>query len=226
MADPISIIGAIAAYAEIVKIIVRISKNVASLRSRWSEGARSLQLLVQKLSAVRAVLTEIEDWKNFSLESSPVGKSLSDGFDVAIDSCKTVMDALDREIVSLTGDSVASRLRQFFLDQSLKEYDIRLQSQISVLQLLLTAAYRQDVMEQNALLREQSSQLLLQRVQDDATTIREQSTVRETASEQLEPLELQDDDELAENRDRQEEIQSEMAPPPQVEDSNTTPSSI
>jgi hypothetical protein len=144
MADPITIIGAVASCSDIVKIIVRITTNLSSLRSRWSEGDRSLQLLVQKLSTIRAALTEIETWAEFNLISSrPTTESLRDWIKVAIDGCEAVIEALDRDVVPLIGDSVGSRLRQFFLDSNsaLKEHDSRLQSQISVLQLLLTAAY-------------------------------------------------------------------------------------
>ncbi|KID91246.1 ankyrin repeat protein [Metarhizium guizhouense ARSEF 977] len=187
--DPLSIIGAVAACSDIVKIIVRITSNLSQVRSRWAEGGRPVQLLAQKLSTIRAALTEIETWAEFSLRSNPRGESLSQWFKIAIDGCQAVMQALDQDILALVGDSVGSRLRQFFLDtnSSLKEHDARLQSQISALQLLLTAAYCQNLSEQNDLLRKHKSTQLLQRVQEDITTIREQSTVRETASEQHNP---------------------------------------
>lgn len=141
--DPLTIIGAVAACSDIIKIIVRITSNLSQVRSRWSEGGRPVQLLAQKLSTIRAALTEIETWAEFSLRSNPRGESLSQWFKIAIDGCQAVMQALDQDILALVGDSVGSRLRQFFLDtnSSLKEHDARLQSQISALQLLLTAAY-------------------------------------------------------------------------------------
>lgn len=141
--DPLTIIGAVAACSDIIKTIVRITTNLSKVRSRYSEGSRSVQLLAQKLSTIRAALTEIETWAEFNLASSSPGESLIVWFRVAIDGCQVVMDALDQDISPLMEDSVRSRLRQFFLDtnSSLKEHDSRLQSQISVLQLLLTAAY-------------------------------------------------------------------------------------
>ncbi|KAF5134139.1 hypothetical protein E5D57_004771 [Metarhizium anisopliae] len=146
--DPLTIIGAVAACSDIIKIIVRITSNLSQVRSRWAEGGRPVQLLAQKLSTIRAALTEIETWAEFSLRSNPRGESLSQWFKIAIDGCQAVMQALDQDILALVGDSVGSRLRQFFLDtnSSLKEHDARLQSQISALQLLLTAAYWSAVM--------------------------------------------------------------------------------
>lgn len=143
--EPLSIIGAVAACSDIIKIIVRITTNLSKVRSRWAEGGRSVQLLAQKLTTIRTALCEIETWAEFNVRSSPQGDSLYVWFRVAIDGCQAVMEALDQDILPLMGDSVGSRLRQFFLDtnSSLKEHDSRLQSQIAVLQLLLTAAYWQ-----------------------------------------------------------------------------------
>lgn len=99
--------------------------------------------MVQKLSAIRAALTEIETWADFNISSSSTGESLREWLEVVIDGCRVVMEALDRDVLPLMGDSVGSRFRQFFLDSdsSLKEHDNRLQSQMSVLQLVLSAAY-------------------------------------------------------------------------------------
>ncbi|UKZ78992.1 hypothetical protein TrVFT333_006743 [Trichoderma virens FT-333] len=139
------------------------------------------------IGAVAACSDIIKTIVRITTNLSKVRSRCSEGGRVAIDGCQAVMDALDQDILPLMEDSVRSRLRQFFLDtnSSLKEHDARLQSQISVLQLLLTAAYCQNISEQNALLQQHTSTQLLQKVQEDTTTIREQSTVREATSEQL-----------------------------------------
>ncbi len=139
--EPLSIIGAVAACSEIVTVIARVTTNLHSLKQRWSEGARSLQLLIAKLSTVRAALAQVKDWAEFNASTSPNGEEMRDSLGVAMEGCQVIIEALDQDVAGLLGDSVMSRLKQLFIDSSIKEHEDRLDSQISALQLLLNAAY-------------------------------------------------------------------------------------
>jgi hypothetical protein len=118
-----------------------VTANLASLKLRWTEAARPLQLLIGKLSTVRAALTQIKDWADFNVSTSPNGDEMQGNLGVAIEGCQVIIEALDHETTGLLGDSLMSRLKQFFFDSTIKEYERRLVSQITALQLLLTAAY-------------------------------------------------------------------------------------
>jgi hypothetical protein len=139
--DPITIIGAVAGATEIIALIARVTTNIAAVRAQWSESARSLQLLIAKLSTIRAALTQIKDWADFNASSSPKGEEMRDNLTVAMEGCQAIIEALDVDVASLVGDSVVSRLKQFFFDSKIREHETRLESQITALQLLLSAAY-------------------------------------------------------------------------------------
>ena len=139
--EPLSILGAVAACSEIVTVIARVTTNLHSLKQRWSEGARSLQLLIAKLSTVRAALAQVKDWAELNASTSPNGEEMRDSLGVAMEGCQVFIEALDQDVAGLLGDSVVSRLKQLFIDSSIKEHEQRLDSQISALQVLLNAAY-------------------------------------------------------------------------------------
>jgi hypothetical protein len=139
--EPLSILGAVAACTEIVAVIARVTSNLHSLKQRWSEGARSLQLLIAKLSTVRAALAQVKDWAELNASTSPNGDEMRDSLGVAMEGCLIFVEALDQDVAGLLADSVVSRLKQLFIDSSIKEHEQRLDSQILALQFLLNAAY-------------------------------------------------------------------------------------
>jgi len=139
--DPLSTLGAVAACTELAKLIARVATNIASLKRQWSESDQSLQLLTLKLSTIRGALTQIKDWSDFSASSSPNGEELRENLGVALEGCQVIVEALDRDIAGLLGNTVASRLRQLFRDTAIREHEGRLDSQITAFQLLISAAY-------------------------------------------------------------------------------------
>lgn len=140
--EPLSIVGEVAACGELVSMIAGVTSNPHSLKVRWSEGARSLQLLIAKLSSVRAALAQIRDWAEFNASTSPNGEEMRESLGVAIEGCQVVVEALHNDVEGLgVGDSVVSRFKQLFLDSTIREHEGRLDSQMTALQLLLNAAY-------------------------------------------------------------------------------------
>jgi hypothetical protein len=140
--EPLSIIGAVAACGELVTMIARVTSNLHTLKTRWTEGARSLQLLIGKLSSIRAALIQIKDWAEFNASTSPNGEEMRDSLGIAIEGCQVIIEALGHDVERLgLGDSVVSRLKQLFFDSTIREHEGRLDSQVTALQLLLNAAY-------------------------------------------------------------------------------------
>lgn len=89
--EPLSIIGAVAACSEIVTVIARVTTNLYSLKQRWSEGARSLQLLIAKLSTVRAALAQVKDWAELYASTSPDGEEMHDSLGVAMKDARSLL---------------------------------------------------------------------------------------------------------------------------------------
>jgi hypothetical protein len=138
--EPLGIFGAIAACSQLATLITRVTKNVALLKRQWKDGERSLQLLIIRLSTIRAALTQIKDWSEFGA-SSASGEELRESLDVAMEGCQVIVEALDQDITSLLGDSVAARLRHLFDESRIRDHERRLDSQIAALQLLVNAAH-------------------------------------------------------------------------------------
>ncbi|KAK0715408.1 ankyrin repeat-containing domain protein [Lasiosphaeris hirsuta] len=154
--EPLSILGAVTACSEIVTVIARVTTNLYSLKQRWSEGARSLQLLIAKLSTVRAALTQVKDWAELNASTSPNGEEMRDSLGVAMEGCQVFIEALDQDVAGLLGDSrfcVPTQADRQFHSQSLSE--------------------------QNSLLRQTAARHVFQQIREDTSTVREQSTVRD-----------------------------------------------
>jgi hypothetical protein len=75
-------------------------------------------------------------------QTSPKGKEICDNLNVAMEGCQGIIDALDHDVAGLVGHSgsIVSRVKQLFLESTIKDHEERLDSQIAALQLLLTAA--------------------------------------------------------------------------------------
>ena len=111
--EPLTIIGAVATCGELVTLIARVTTNLTALKVQWTEGARSLQLLIGKLSIIRAALAQVTDWADFSASTSPTGEELRDSLRVAMEGCQVIIEALGRDVAGLLRDSVVSCLKQF-----------------------------------------------------------------------------------------------------------------
>jgi capsule polysaccharide export protein KpsE/RkpR len=72
--DPITILGAVAACAQLATLITRVTSNLATLKAQWSEGAQSLQLLIARLTSIRAALAQISDWADVNASNESQGQ--------------------------------------------------------------------------------------------------------------------------------------------------------
>lgn len=139
--EALTIVGAVAACAQLVDLATRVTANLGSLKRRWVDGAQSLQLLIAKLSTVRAALAQIKDWADFNASTSPGGAEMVENLRAAMGACQAIIEMLDSEVTLLLNETRVPRLRQLFSESTMKEYESRLNSQVAALQLLLTAAY-------------------------------------------------------------------------------------
>jgi hypothetical protein len=142
-ADPISIIGAVGAVANIIDVVTKSIKHISELRDRWKNADLTLLSLASQLTALRGALSKIRSWIETDLNGDPHHQLVLD-LDISIKCCHL----LARKIETLVGDlsldpdkprNFSNIIKQVFNGRSIDDVQRLIEQQTSALTLLLTA---------------------------------------------------------------------------------------
>ncbi|KAL3479441.1 ankyrin repeat-containing domain protein [Aspergillus californicus] len=176
--DPVSAFGLISGAFQVGQVIADTIAGLASLREKYQHADLTIGTLEQQLVTIRAAILQLEDWTRVRHRDSPAEYNRS--LDVALDGCRTVMEALSDEVVALTQSTSSNdlgigfrlRMRVIWKEDVMKGHQERLHSQIIALQLLVQACQCHSSIEQVELLRKAESRYIIWKVADDAATLR------------------------------------------------------
>jgi hypothetical protein len=144
MADPLTILGGVGAAGGIIVTITKIIKGLSDLQSKYTDAEISIRSLIKQLMTIKAALRSIQDWIEMSLSGSLKERDLVEAFSTSLEGCKEAMEAMGDEVTRLVQDALAGdkrmmRARYVWNEESMKDYQARLDSQVQALQLLLSA---------------------------------------------------------------------------------------
>ncbi|KAL2816396.1 ankyrin repeat-containing domain protein [Aspergillus cavernicola] len=184
--DPISAFGLISGALQVGQVITDTLAGLAHLREKYQHADLTIRTLEQQLTTIRAAITQLDDWTRVRLRDSPAEYNMS--LDVALDGCRTVMEAFSDEVAVLTQDTSSNetgigfrtRMRVVWKEDVMRGHQERLHSQVIALQLLVQACQCRSSAEQVELLRKAESRHIIWKVADDAATLR--SSTRYSAS--------------------------------------------
>ncbi|KAL4782291.1 hypothetical protein BJX76DRAFT_349497 [Aspergillus varians] len=162
--DPITAVGLISGAFQIGQVITETLAGLSSLRAKFQHADLTIGTLEQQLRTIKAAITQLEEWTRARLRESPAEYNTS--LDVALDGCRTVMEALLDQVQALTqgassnetGIGFRARMRVVWREDIMRGHQERLHSQVIALQLLL--------------LRKAESRRIIWKVADDAATLR------------------------------------------------------
>jgi DNA-directed RNA polymerase specialized sigma subunit len=142
--DPLSIIGGVGAAAGIIVTITKTVKHLNDLQTKYKDAEMSITQLMRQLLSIKASLIQIQEWTELNLSRSPREKELVDAFGISFEGCKEAMDAMAEEVAKLVqdginGDMRTMRTRYLWNEDTMKDHQGRLESQVQALQLLLSA---------------------------------------------------------------------------------------
>lgn len=143
MADPISIIGAVGAMANIIQVVTKTIQSISHLHDRYKEANLTLLSLASQLTALRAALTRIRDWMENDLDGDPHHQLVMD-LDVSVKSCELLVGKIDMLIGKLADDvgkplAFKNIVKLVFKENSIEDVQKLIERQTSALALLLTA---------------------------------------------------------------------------------------
>ncbi|RDW83959.1 ankyrin repeat protein [Aspergillus mulundensis] len=176
--DPLSAVGLISGSFPVGHVISETLAGLASLREKYQHADLTIEALEKELGTIKAAITHLEVWTRARLRESPA--EYRSTLEVALDGCRTVMEALSDEVLVLTqsaspneaGVGFRTRIRVLWREDVMRGHQERLRSQLIALQLLVRACQCQYSAEQVELLRKAESRHIIRKVADDAATLR------------------------------------------------------
>lgn len=140
MADPISIIGAIGAIANIIDVVAKTVSTIRQLHNRWKESDFILINIISQLVALKATLTKIQEWLETDVD--PYHQLVMD-LELSLSCCKMLVTRLDGEVLAVcrTSDWMDNKgkIELLIKHGTLEELQKMVERQSIGLSLLLTA---------------------------------------------------------------------------------------
>jgi hypothetical protein len=145
MADPLTVLGAIASSIQIIDVLTKATSILDTLCAQWQSSDIALLSLTSQLGALSAALSKIHEWMESGVEE--VHHQLVMDLNTSINCCKMLATKLYSEISDLQktpGGSLltTAKARFVFKRSGIGELQSMVDRQIAALTLLLTACNR------------------------------------------------------------------------------------
>lgn len=145
MADPLTVIGAVASTVQILDVLAKAASALETLRVQWNSSDIALLTLESQLGAFRAALTKIQAWLDSGIEAAH--HQLTIDLNSTLNCCKLLATQVHGQINNLQkapGGSLlpTSKARFLFKRSGINELQNMIDRQTTTLTLLLTACNR------------------------------------------------------------------------------------
>jgi guanine nucleotide-binding protein G(i) subunit alpha len=147
MADPISIIGAAGAVANIIDVLAKTVSTLHELHNQWKQADFTLVNLISQLTALRAGLDKMQEW--MSTDMVDLHYQLVMDLEVSMSCCRMLLTKLQSHVSELhrTASNTLdfeSKMKLIVKSGTLEELQKMVGRQTIALTLLLTACNRYD----------------------------------------------------------------------------------
>lgn len=125
--DPISIIGLTATIGKLLQLGGEIPIGIRNLSSKYRDCASTLSMIEVECATIQAAVTQIKEWIEADLVSSPSKEALADPLQTALKGCCNSMEALQTELLrfqSREGES-STRIRWNKIKHTLDDKQMR-----------------------------------------------------------------------------------------------------
>lgn len=146
MADPLTILGTASSVAALLGILGRTITTLSGLRGQWKDADLTVLTFETQLIAMRAALTEIDEWAA-SIDGGAPHHQLVMDLDRCLTCCQLLMEKVNAgisEFHTAAGGTLdgLSRLRLLVKAKGIEDMQRRIEIQTAALNLLLTACNR------------------------------------------------------------------------------------
>ncbi|KAH7124414.1 hypothetical protein EDB81DRAFT_731324, partial [Dactylonectria macrodidyma] len=174
MADPITIIGAAGAVANIIDVLGKTISTIGELRSQWQDADLAVLNLESQLAALNTALNKIKAWTESSFED-PHHQLVMD-LDRCVVCCRTLINKIDVEVSQFqtTAENrldVASKFRLLLKTKDFENVQRMIEQQTGAFTLLLTAANTTIISEQKEILQQSQTRRMFKKMQSDTESL-------------------------------------------------------
>ncbi|KAF2795033.1 hypothetical protein K505DRAFT_416711 [Melanomma pulvis-pyrius CBS 109.77] len=145
-------------------------KALNDLSQKNTNVEQSTQLLISKLSTVRAALSQLQALLQSDRAERFITPQLQSDLSSAMYPCTVVMGAIHQHVRQIQEGWLKGRIRYLWDEKTISEHSVHLDSQISALNLLLQVIQLSSSNEQHKLLERRISRRILQKAQSDASS--------------------------------------------------------
>jgi hypothetical protein len=146
MADPITILGAIASAAQLIGGIANTIKTLTTLQDRLAGVDTTIHILIGKLKTVKHALSRIQVWaRNHSSAIVEDDQDFASQFLLAKENVELAVEALENDVFSLIKDldnpnvTFITRAKCLWNEERMKGHEEVLRDTVLFLQVLVNA---------------------------------------------------------------------------------------
>lgn len=166
------VIGGISGILQIISSVTKLAKELNEVRESYTKVALNTTLVASQLSTIRAALQALYDWRADDRGSSAPLKQLDKDLALSVSCCAVLITVLDAKL----GESgympgIKKKVRYLWLEDILKDYISKLESQVRALQLLLTIFQCRTATEQQKKLADEESRTIIKQVRAETATL-------------------------------------------------------
>ncbi|THV51975.1 hypothetical protein BGAL_0093g00190 [Botrytis galanthina] len=186
--DPVSILTLTGTVFTTGKFITSLITNLIKLKSKYKSASLMASHLIGQLTTIKAALDEVSNWIATSLQGADRNEQLIFNLESSLESCHVFLLMLEDHITRLDQNGIDRQLKGkvklLWNESEIKKLNNYLSSQISALNLLLTAVQRhvsatfpkpnkffRTLLDRNQLLQKTESQKVFKKVEDDRSSL-------------------------------------------------------
>ena len=142
--DPATIIGTTGAIVGMIDVVAKLISTLRSLRDRWTTIALQVTSLISQLTSLRAALGRISEWVTSDLAHEPQHFQLVIDIKETLLCCEILVKSMEAFVKPIESNQegtldLESKLKVFFGNREIENFQTYIQQQTSALNLLLTA---------------------------------------------------------------------------------------
>ena len=178
------VIAGASAILQIIDTVTRVAKRLNEVRENYNNFGLHFALVEGQLSAIRAALEALCEWRASDRDSSRPSKQLDEDLGMSLRCCAILISVIDGKLDEFDHKAgLVQKIKYLWLEDILKEYISNLEGQVRALQLLLTIFQCRTETEKRQRLENAESRTIMEQVRAGTASLAlDNKDFQETAS--------------------------------------------
>ena len=166
------VIAGASAILQIIDTVTRVAKRLIEVRESYTNVGLHFALVEGQLSAIRAALEALCEWRASDRDSSRPSKQLDEDLGMSLRCCAILISVIDGKLDEFDHKAgLVQKIKYLWLEDILKEYISNLEGQVRALQLLLTIFQCRTETEKRQRLENAESRTIMEQVRAETASL-------------------------------------------------------